>query len=527
MWGLQEKSKITRKSYDGIGGVQGALARRAETIFAELTENGTNARMEADFQRLFTRLVTPGEGQEDTRRVAERGELGDAVWSLAQRLAGEGNRLVVTNAPAPSHETAEVVHEALIRNWPTLTGWINRDRAFLSWLRQIKSNIELWSADPADEGPLLRGGMLAQASDWLARRGDDLSPAERSYIETSLHHAEAEERRRIRLRRNITRGSIAAALVLGIATAVAGFAWLDAKNAGEELQRAAKTRAVELIRYAWIDLGAKQEEVTRLTAVAKQLGQPPSVLVPSIICASADCMEIKKQPDGFDCKTYLEAGFRHLYCLVRNIISFPKVQSISGLSIFRTGGPHDKELNLSEPLRFGHYDPKFLEWVEQYVIPEGMNDAWFNRVTRLVYETRIGPPVRALYHAHEILFADPGGYRAFEERYQTVKKDYLEKRRRGETNEGRFDGDPATFEKTKAAYLKNIEEKSSDIGFKLGEDVRWLSDYLATEKGDDWYLANTAGGFWVRRSIDGTEAQMFRLLKKLLQTFEPTVVGKL
>jgi hypothetical protein len=43
------------------------------------------------FQRLFTRLVTLGEGQEDTRRVVDRGELGDDVWSLAQRLAGEGN----------------------------------------------------------------------------------------------------------------------------------------------------------------------------------------------------------------------------------------------------------------------------------------------------------------------------------------------------------------------------------------------------------------------------------------------------
>ena len=90
----------TRTSYDEIGGVEGALARRAETIFAELTENGANAQMEKDFQRLFTRLVTPGEGQEDTRRVVERRELGDTVWSLAQRLAGEGNRLVVTNAPA-------------------------------------------------------------------------------------------------------------------------------------------------------------------------------------------------------------------------------------------------------------------------------------------------------------------------------------------------------------------------------------------------------------------------------------------
>jgi WD40 repeat protein len=186
IWGLQEKRKITRKSYDAIGGVQGALARRAEAIFAEMTADGTNARMAADFQRLFTRLVTPGEGQEDTRRIVERRELGDEVWSLAQRLAGEANRLVVTSAPDPSRETAEVVHEALIRNWPTLAGWINRDRAFLSWLRQIKSNVELWSADPSDDGPLLRGGMLAQARDWLARRREDLSPAEQGYIEASL-----------------------------------------------------------------------------------------------------------------------------------------------------------------------------------------------------------------------------------------------------------------------------------------------------------------------------------------------------
>ena len=118
MWGRQEKRKITRKSYDAIGGVEGALAQRAETIFAASTENGANPQMALAFRRLFTRLVTLGEGQEDTRRVVDRGELGDDVWSLAQRLAGEENRLVVTNAPAFSRETAELVHEALIRHWP-------------------------------------------------------------------------------------------------------------------------------------------------------------------------------------------------------------------------------------------------------------------------------------------------------------------------------------------------------------------------------------------------------------------------
>ena len=205
MWGRQERKKITRKSYDEIGGVEGALAQRAETVFAGLTRNGADPAMDKAFQRLFTRLVTLGEGQEDTRRVVERAELGDEVWGLAQRLAGEENRLVVTNASS-ARETAEVVHEALIRHWPKLVDWINRDRAFQSWLRQIASGIDLWSANPDDEGPLLRGGMLAQAAEWLARRGDDLSEKERAYIEASVAlrqrlEAEKEAARQAEIRR--------------------------------------------------------------------------------------------------------------------------------------------------------------------------------------------------------------------------------------------------------------------------------------------------------------------------------------
>jgi hypothetical protein len=186
MWAQQQNRRITRHSYDGIGGVEGALAQRAEAIFAAMTENGANALMARAFQRLFTRLVTLGEGQEDTRRVADRRELGDEAWSLAQRLAGENNRLVVTNGSASSRETAEVAHECLIRHWPKLIEWVDRDRAFQFWLRQIRSNVEMWSADPSDDGPLLRGGMLALARDWLDRRGDDLNPAELNYIEASL-----------------------------------------------------------------------------------------------------------------------------------------------------------------------------------------------------------------------------------------------------------------------------------------------------------------------------------------------------
>jgi WD40 repeat protein len=288
VWGRQEQRRITRTSYDAIGGVEGALAQRAETIFAAMTENGTNQHMEQDFRRLFTRLVTLGEGQEDTRRVVDRQELGDAAWSLAQRLASEDNRLVVTNAPSYSRETAEVVHEALIRHWPKLVDWIDRDRAFQSWLRQIRSNVELWSADPSDEGPLLRGGMLAHARDWLARRPEDLSTREQAYIEASLalqqraedereaarqaeirhqeERAEAavrlatEQRRRARI---ALLGGIVA-LVFAVAAIVAGYGAFTAKREADQsasIATIAKHRADENAHAA--DLADKRAEAER------------------------------------------------------------------------------------------------------------------------------------------------------------------------------------------------------------------------------------------------------------------------
>jgi WD40 repeat protein len=182
MWGQQQKRCVTRASYDAIGGVEGALAQHAQAIYDSATAKGENRIQVQLFRRLFTRLVTPGEGAEDTRRVVGRDELGPDAWALAQRLADEGNRLVVTSAPAPELEAAEVVHEALIRNWPTLVDWINRDREFQLWLRRLKPRVEDRRKAPGDDDTLLRGAALVQAEEFLARRAEELSDEEKAYI---------------------------------------------------------------------------------------------------------------------------------------------------------------------------------------------------------------------------------------------------------------------------------------------------------------------------------------------------------
>ncbi len=63
---------IRTESYDAIGGLTGALAMRAEQTFAAMSAGQQTAA-----RQLFGRLISLGEGTEDTRRRVRLGELGD------------------------------------------------------------------------------------------------------------------------------------------------------------------------------------------------------------------------------------------------------------------------------------------------------------------------------------------------------------------------------------------------------------------------------------------------------------------
>ena len=101
-------------------------------------------------------------------------------------------------------------------------------------------------------------------------------------------------------------------------------------------------------------------------------------------------------------------------------------------------------------MRFGHYDPRFLDWLEGYLIPSDAGDA----ATKGVYDAYIGPTARALYRTHEVLFADPARYQAFERDYATLKKKFYEKG----GGIGSFEGSPVPFANVKAEYVSRLAQ---------------------------------------------------------------------
>jgi WD40 repeat protein/DNA-binding SARP family transcriptional activator len=214
LWEHNENGWLTHQAYEDIGRVEGALACYADQVFDALDqEEQQRAR------RALVQLVRPGEGTEDTRRVATRDELGDENWQLTQHLADR--RLVVTGSDPAGHETAEVVHEALIQKWDLFREWMEADRAFRAWQERLRVNLRQWQDSSRDEGALLAGAPLSVAEGWLVERSADLTPVEKDFIQESQRRQDRRQRERERRRRWTVTGLAVGLLVALILTGVA------------------------------------------------------------------------------------------------------------------------------------------------------------------------------------------------------------------------------------------------------------------------------------------------------------------
>jgi transcriptional regulator with PAS, ATPase and Fis domain len=95
--------------------------------------------------------------------------------------------LVVTGVDlATGVEVAEIVHETLIQKWGKLRAWIEKDRELRSWQERLRSVMREWEKVEEDSDLLLRGRQLEEAQSWTSIRAEELSEAEKQFIEESL-----------------------------------------------------------------------------------------------------------------------------------------------------------------------------------------------------------------------------------------------------------------------------------------------------------------------------------------------------
>jgi WD40 repeat protein/class 3 adenylate cyclase len=187
-WKRRAGHVLTLKGYADAGGIRGAIAYTAENVYRNLpTSEQTIVR------NIFLRLTEFGEGTEDTRRRASFDELispeGDAHKTHAIL-----NKLAEARLITLSENTAEVAHEALIREWPQLREWLSQDRDGILLHRHLTEASREWDLLERDPGSLYRGARLAQANEWLALHPKALNSQERLFLEASNQLAVQEQR---------------------------------------------------------------------------------------------------------------------------------------------------------------------------------------------------------------------------------------------------------------------------------------------------------------------------------------------
>lgn len=191
---------LTLRGYVETGGVMGALGRRAEDLFAALSDVERGAA-----EQLFLRLVTVDERSEFARRRVLRSELAaldpdSAALDRVLQQFGAHRLLTFDRDPVTRSATVELAHEALLREWARLRGWIEVRREDLLLHRRLTESMREWEDSGRDTAFLLPRGRLDYLASWASRASLTLTTQEWEFLAASRRHEEDARWRRRRRR---------------------------------------------------------------------------------------------------------------------------------------------------------------------------------------------------------------------------------------------------------------------------------------------------------------------------------------
>jgi WD40 repeat protein len=191
LWELRDRRfrQLSRRAYDAMGGVGGALYQHAEATLSALSSEDQRLVREA-----FRHLVT----SDHTRAVL-------TIEELQQRMASDRAGVVIdklvsarliTAREADGESHVELVHEALIAAWPRLQQWIREDADGARLHEQLRAAARQWHARGRANGLLWRGDALADLERWRRDRSPSLSELEGAFVNASRRAARNAQRLR-------------------------------------------------------------------------------------------------------------------------------------------------------------------------------------------------------------------------------------------------------------------------------------------------------------------------------------------
>ncbi len=324
-WQRREGNTLTVDGYHDSGGINGAVAKSAEHLYARV---GTGQRVL--LRDLVLRLVSPGlDGEAVRTRVPRRLIAADVEHERLIELLIDA-RLVTSDAGV-----LEVTHEALARAWPRLRGWLEDDIEGQRIRHHLSGAADAWDTLGRPESELYRGTRLSRALDWQSRAKSALTDTERGFLAAARAANEAEEqsaaeraRAQTRLISRLRLVLTGAVVLLVLALAAGGVAVVQSDRAGDNAARAvANETAAEARRVGTLALATGDLDESMLLAVAGvRLDDSPETrsnlqaalarspdLMASTQMAGAEVIHLDVSPDGRTVATYDFANQIRLY----------------------------------------------------------------------------------------------------------------------------------------------------------------------------------------------------------------------
>ncbi len=209
----QANGLLTFAAYRAMGGLEGAIAHRAEEIFNSLPQNA-QATLDSVLSKL---IVVQNTGEASGRHTLidtldENALILTQAFIAARLFASEGGN---------HRPTFGVAHEALLRQWPRAVDWTKENQRLLQAKAHFRIAASRWDKENRSPDHLLNPGRpLSDAIEAASKLPGDLQPHERDYLQAST--------KLFARKRLVRRGAIAA---LAISTLVSIMAALLAQSA--------------------------------------------------------------------------------------------------------------------------------------------------------------------------------------------------------------------------------------------------------------------------------------------------------
>lgn len=185
---------------------------------------------------------------------------------------------------------------------------------------------------------------------------------------------------------------------------------------------------------------------------------------------------------------YPENSLRDVYYRLKTFAEFGDVANAFGGEVFLSGPHANAALNFDAKDDFGYYNPAFVIWLGETLIP-GATDSVFREATQGVYDEYFRTLARNAYFVYRKMLAE-------------------------------LKSDPNAMEARKQAYLEAIKTKNVYDYCINSCVIGSAADLNAPEEGFDRYLACDLACFLTRRSIDGTFDEFYGVLLKLLKAYD-------